>query len=83
MSITIIINTVNTNPVTVKVNLSDTVSEAKDKYIKQGGLAKFNQWLYDAEVLDDKAKLSDVGISDKDEITANEASRGGRYQLKS
>ena len=83
MSITIIINTVNTNPITVKVNLSDTVSQAKEKYVSQGGLAKFNQWIYDADVLEDTKTLEEVGISDKDEVTANEATRGGLYQLKS
>lgn len=82
MSITIIVNTLNTNPITVKVNLSDTVSEAKKKYYSQGGSDKFNQWIYDAEVLDDNNTLREVGISDKVEITANEASRGGLYQLK-
>ena len=83
MSITIIINTVNTNPITVQVNQSDTVSQAKGKYVNQGGQSKYNQWIYDADVLDDNKTLTELGISDKDEITANEASRGGLYQLKS
>jgi hypothetical protein len=82
MSITIIVNTVKTNPITVKVDLSDTVSEAKKKYVSQGGSAKFNQWIYDAEILEDNITLREVGISDKEGITANEASRGGLYQLK-
>ena len=79
MSITIIINTVSTDPITVQVNLSDTVKQAKEKYVNKGGLAKFNQWIYDADVLEDVKTLEEVGISDKDEITANEASRGGLY----
>lgn len=83
MSITIIINTVSTNPITVEVNKKDTVSIAKEKYIEKGGLAKFNQWLFDADVLEDSKTLEELGIGDKDEITANESSRGGLYKLKS
>lgn len=83
MSITIIINTVNTQPITVEVNLSDKISEAKSKYVQKGGDAKYNQWIFDADVLEDTKKVSEVGISDKDEITANEASRGGFHQIKS
>ena len=83
MSISIIINTVNTNPIAVRVNPSDTVREGKAKYVNQGGESKFNQWIFDADVLEDNKKLSEYGISDKDEITANEASRGGLYLLKS
>lgn len=83
MSITIIINTVNTQPITVEVNPSDKISEAKSKYVQKGGDAKYNQWIYDADVLEDNKTVNEVGISDKDEITANEASRGGLYQIKS
>ena len=83
MSITIIVNTVNTKPITVHVNLSDTVGEAKTKFAAQGGDPKFNQWIFDAAVLESDQKLSELGITDKDEITANEASRGGLYLLKS
>lgn len=83
MSITIIINTVNTQPITVEVNLSDKISEAKNKYVQKGGDAKYNQWIFDADIIDDNKTVNEVGISDKDEITANEASRGGIYQIKS
>ena len=83
MSITIIINTVNTQPITVEVNLSDKISEAKSKYVQKGGDAKYNQWIFDADIIDDNKTVNEVGISDKDEITANEASRGGLYQIKS
>lgn len=83
MSITIIINTVNTQPITVEVNLSDKISVAKSKYVQKGGDAKYNQWIFDADVLEDDKTVNECKISDKDEITANEASRGGLYQIKS
>lgn len=82
MSITIIINTVNKQPITVEVNLSDKISEAKSKYVQKGGDAKYNQWIFDAEVLEDSKTVNEVGISDNDEITANERF-GGLYQIKS
>ena len=83
MSITIIINTVETQPITVEVNLEDQIKDAKSKYIQKGGDSKYNQWIFNAEVLEDDQTVSEVGIGDKDEITANEASRGGLYQIKS
>ena len=85
MSITIIINTVETNPITVQVNQTDTIKDAKSKFVKKAGeyYSKFNQWISNAEVLEDTVTINDYKIKDKDEITANEATRGGLNQLKS
>ena len=45
MSITIIINTVETNPIAVQVNQTDTIKDAKSKFVKKAGedYSKFNQ----------------------------------------
>ena len=85
MSITIIIQTVSTSPITVQVNQTDTIEDAKRKYVEKAGkdYSKFNQWIFDAEVLENTKKINDYKLNDKDEITANETSRGGLNQLKS
>lgn len=85
MSITIIINTVETNPIAVQVNQTDTIKDAKSKFVKKAGedYSKFNQWISNAEVLEDTKTINYYKIKDKDEITANESSRGGLNQLKS
>lgn len=49
MSIKIIINTPKTKAegITITVQLSDTVSTAKETYYKLAGTRANNQWLYD------------------------------------
>lgn len=79
MNITIIINTVTTNGITVQVKQTDKVGDAKKKFYEKINSTKFNQWIYDADVLDDNSTFEQLKIVDKDEITANEASRGGLY----
>lgn len=84
MSITIIIEAVDmNNSIKVQVNQTDAIKDAKRKFIANGGISKYNQWIYDAEILDDDKKIKDYNIEDKDVITANESWRGGLNQLKS
>ena len=84
MSITIIIQAVDmNNPIKVQVNQTDYIKDAKRKFVDNGGKSQYNQWIYDAEILDDNKKIKDFNIEDKDEITANESWRGGLNQLKS
>ena len=75
--INIFINTVSTKPTVITVSLNETIGSAKKKYYNKVGSRKYNQWIYNADVLEDKMTLSEVGIEDKDEIMANESSRGG------
>ena len=66
------------NTITViTVSLNETIGSVKEKYYNKVGSRKYNQWIYDAEVLADNKTLSEVGIGDKDEIIALESSRGG------
>jgi hypothetical protein len=78
-NITILIAATSTDPIPVEVKNTDTVKEAKQKYYDKTKLTQFNQWIYDAEILEDDKTLKEYGISNKDTITANEASRGGLY----
>ena len=75
--INIFICTVHQKPTIITVSLNETIGSAKEKYYNKVGSRNNNQWIYDAEILEDKMTLSEVGIQDKDEITANESSRGG------
>ena len=85
MSITIIIQTSSTSSIPVQVNQTDTIEDAKRKYVEKAGedYSKFNQWIFDAEVLENDKTINFYKIDDKAEITANELSRGGLNQLKS
>ena len=66
------------NTITViTVSYNETIGSVKEKYYNKVGSRKYNQWIYDAEVLADNKTLSEVGIGDKDEIIALESSRGG------
>lgn len=85
MSITIIIQTSSTSSIAVQVNQTDTIEDAKRKYVEKAGedYSKFSQWIFDAEVLENNKTINDYNLKDKDEITANDPYRGGLNQLKS
>lgn len=80
MSIKIIINTPKTKAegITITVQLSDTVSTAKETYYKLAGTRANNQWLYDGAVLKDNQNFETIGIENLDLIEAHPSSKGGR-----
>lgn len=87
MSIKIIINTPKTKAdgITINVNLSDTVSQAKEQYYSLAGSRVNNQWLYDGAVLKDGQDFSSIGIENLDLIEAHPSSKGGEisYSINS
>lgn len=83
MSIKIIINTPKTKVegITISVNLSETVSQAKEKYFSLVGSRVNNQWLYEGAVLKDGQDFSSIGIEDLDLIQAHPSSKGGKISF--
>ena len=83
MSIKIIINTPKTKAegITITVQLSETVSTAKEKYYSLAGTRANNQWLYDGAVLKDSQNFEAIGIENLDLIEAHPSSKSVRSCL--
>ena len=77
--INIFIDTPNTKaePIIISVSMNETIASAKEKYYNKVGSRENNQWLYDADVLEDNQTFSDVKMEDKDIIEARPSARGG------
>ena len=61
----------------IRVNTQMTVGELKEIYYNIVGSRKNNQWIYEAEVLNDEKTLSSYEIMNYDIIEAIPSSRGG------
>ena len=74
--ITVYIESQSKASIDIIVNRYETIGKAKEKYFGRVGSRRDNQWIYDAEILNDNKTLEYYGIEDQDRITANELSRG-------
>lgn len=82
--IKLVINTPKTKKdgITITVMLTETISQAKEKYYTQAKSRVNNQWLYDGAVLKDSDTISSTGLEDLDIIEAHPSSKGGNIILK-
>lgn len=82
--IKLVINTPKTKKdgITITVKLTETISQAKEKYYTQAKSRVNNQWLYDGAVLKDSDTISSTGLEDLDIIEAHPSSKGGNIILK-
>ena len=60
----------------ISIQLNETILSAKEKYYKIIGDNKFHDWIFDAEPLCDSRTFEYYDITNFDEITAVETSRG-------
>lgn len=81
MSINIIIGSPNSTEINITVNLSDTISTAKEQYIKNGGNKDNNQWIFNAKVLKNEDVIKNLKISELDVIEAHPSYRGGYFNI--
>ena len=82
--IKLVINTPKTKKdgITITVKLTETISQAKEKYYTQAQSRVNNQWLFDGAVLKDNDTISSAGLEDLDIIEAHPSSKGGNFILK-
>ena len=83
--ITIIITNTKGNKIELKMNKTDTLGKLKELYIKRinGDLSSL-QIRFDGEILlpaNDNKTLDDLGIGDKDQLTSNDRSLGGKIKF--
>ena len=78
-TINIIINTLKGEKILITVRLDETISSAKEKFYNKVGSRKNNRWSYDGRVLKDNDIFSDIGIEDKDIISAQSNEKGGGF----
>ena len=77
--IIIIIKTPKTQSegVQIKTSIDKTIGEAKSLYYQKVGHNINNQWLFNAEILQDTNKIQDYEIDNLDVIEAHTSSNGG------